>query len=963
MKSEYFNALLEAYLEINPSEILSGQVPDDWKALSSFPLEGEPTKITLKHPISSKEKELTETTHILAEGKKNVIKEIVGDFDFSAQNIEEFAKFWNDLPEKLQEFYKDRIENLKKEGKLDASIDSETLAKELVHFPADSLIPDHDWLSRLDLYATIKAAEKTGAKLYFLRFKISPVQGFIGNARTERDLWAGSHMLGYLTYQAISEIWHEYGPQAVIFPHLRGQPFFEFEIGLLEDKDELEIANIPNKVLAIISVWERESLEDLKGRIESKIIRELKGIFNAAWEFYGVNFEKKNIYEKTIEKYFTITIELIPFEEVKPVFGKLLRDYLTTLGQKASVSTYYSELFMILDQLTDFRSREFEKVKQPEGFKCTLCGEHVAIGGDVLGYFELRMKWEDLRKNLNSRGIYDIKSKERLCPLCLAKRFYPRFYALWKAGDVKSAYDEDLARKVKEYFEDKILNVKRFESVSEVAIKRPTRKAVDLCKESKLYVTGNSLKRPITWYDIFMDILEALSSKYGGSFLNPGGTLASSFSEALRKLRTAVSPLFKKLSPNIEVLYKENLRTLDSLAKIYGLNSTDLMEKGINDRVRLDVLEAILELEEFIGEPPKYYAILKMDGDNMGKVISGTKAVKPLRDYSLTENAPDVPRPVTPTVHIAITRSLSKFAVEKVPNLSKAHRAELIYAGGDDVFAIVPTDQAVQLAYELQKEFRKDWEKFDYLQGSTRSMSAGILAVYYKEPLYSAVRKVNELEHLAKESGRNALAIGYLTHSGNYYVITVNWRIFSDDAVYDLLRSFVSETENMKEKISTRFLYEVLYGVDRWPNDPDAIIQLLRYEIMRHSNFRKEEHEERILEKLTEILWIARNVRAKVEEKELNELGISTDVGRVNEAISGVIVDDPEKDKPLDSFEKVISAIKESEEKLWIFEIQEKLRGLVGGDVAKSIAGLVLKKQIKGAVTLIKILREMEVRA
>ena len=57
-------------------------------------------------------------------------------------------------------------------------------------------------------------------------------------------------MLSYLTFQALKPIIEEFGPDTVVYPHLRGQPFFEREI-LEENPKGLEIANIPNKALAI----------------------------------------------------------------------------------------------------------------------------------------------------------------------------------------------------------------------------------------------------------------------------------------------------------------------------------------------------------------------------------------------------------------------------------------------------------------------------------------------------------------------------------------------------------------------------------------------------------------------------------------------------------------------------------------------------------------------------------------
>ena len=48
----------------------------------------------------------------------------------------------------------------------------------------------------------------------FLSFSLGPVQTFIAAARTIRDLWAGSYLLSWLTFQAMRPLLDEVGPSA-----------------------------------------------------------------------------------------------------------------------------------------------------------------------------------------------------------------------------------------------------------------------------------------------------------------------------------------------------------------------------------------------------------------------------------------------------------------------------------------------------------------------------------------------------------------------------------------------------------------------------------------------------------------------------------------------------------------------------------------------------------------------------
>ena len=57
-----------------------------------------------------------------------------------------------------------------------------------------------------------------------LALSIGPVQSFIAVARKMEDLWAGSHLLARLAWQAMRVVCGQLGPDAILFPRLRGVP-------------------------------------------------------------------------------------------------------------------------------------------------------------------------------------------------------------------------------------------------------------------------------------------------------------------------------------------------------------------------------------------------------------------------------------------------------------------------------------------------------------------------------------------------------------------------------------------------------------------------------------------------------------------------------------------------------------------------------------------------------------------
>jgi CRISPR-associated protein Cmr2 len=116
------------------------------------------------------------------------------------------------------------------------------------------------------------------------------------------------------------------------------------------------------------------------------------------------------------------------------------------------------------------------------------------------------------------------------------------------------------------------------------------------------------------------------------------------------------------------------------------------------------------------GWPPAYLAVLTVDGDQMGGWLRGdrnppvSQAIRPgLAEYYARIGALDnlqAKRPVGPALHAAISEALTNFAMRIAPGIVSCHKGELIYAGGDDVLALLPTETAIACAEDLQRAFR-----------------------------------------------------------------------------------------------------------------------------------------------------------------------------------------------------------------------------------------------------------------
>ncbi|MEN3047155.1 MAG: type III-B CRISPR-associated protein Cas10/Cmr2, partial [Candidatus Hydrothermales bacterium] len=119
-----------------------------------------------------------------------------------------------------------------------------------------------------------------------------------------------------------------------------------------------------------------------------------------------------------------------------------------------------------------------------------------------------------------------------------------------------------------------------------------------------------------------------------------------------------------------------------------------------------------------VGKPNSYYALIYLDGDNMGKWLAGE--LLPDIEYSYAsetwENLPNnfknkikaiSPRKLlTPAIHASISTALRNYALEFVRKIvEKEHLGKLVYAGGDDVLAFVNLKDLLDVIHKLRWAF------------------------------------------------------------------------------------------------------------------------------------------------------------------------------------------------------------------------------------------------------------------
>jgi CRISPR-associated protein Cmr2 len=225
-------------------------------------------------------------------------------------------------------------------------------------------------------------------------------------------------------------------------------------------------------------------------------------------------------------------------------------------------------------------------------------------------------------------------------------------------------------------------------------------------------------------------------------------------------------------SLDADLLYMETF-TVQRLNSDYGIETPDSLKLKAS-------LASLKSLYAKDGSPPSYYAIVSMDGDNMGKAV----------DACQTKDA-----------HKQFSNNLSQFAVQ-VRSGMQGQAGQIVYAGGDDVLALLPLDDVFTLLPEWAGKFGQVKDA----AGNPCSASAGIVIVHHRYPLGTALRAARQAESEAKlvnhtSASPGTVCIHWLRRSGEELRVRSSW---------DGLAGRVGQMRaDFNSGLSTRFPYEL----------------------------------------------------------------------------------------------------------------------------------------------------------
>jgi len=154
-------------------------------------------------------------------------------------------------------------------------------------------------------------------------------------------------------------------------------------------------------------------------------------------------------------------------------------------------------------------------------------------------------------------------------------------------------------------------------------------------------------------------------------------------------------------------------------------------------------------------DPNRLIAVLKMDGDNIGLVFKGEK----LKKFN---------KGTTPARLASLSDLINRVCEKELREIVIDSGGRCVYAGGDDLVAILPGGKALYVAREMA-------ERFNQWMAEQVTMSAGIAIVKPAYPIYMALQASTQLQRNAKSEEQKASVdyqvirgVGYLPQDLSY---------------------------------------------------------------------------------------------------------------------------------------------------------------------------------------------------
>ena len=656
--------------------------------------------------------------------------------------------------------------------------------------PADSRFPDHSiWQHNAltsALYSCMEMANDVN-QIGMMIFSITPVQAFIAKARKLRDYWTGSVLLSWLAFEGIRWVIENLGPDHILYPSLIDQPLVNEYL-----KQEWETGEFSsfNKAKGIASLPNKFLFLVPLNQVES-IGDDISRHINTQW------LELSSMVEKQISS-------IVPGKNthLKELFKRQNSNYWDLQWSAVKLlnkddKNEFSELLAEKSYEKQYKTLEIfnELIKDKPYYENS--------GRGMLYSVSHALVQSALAAQKSQKKVTRLPEQGEKCHLC--GEFEVLHSTKHQEGDGTKKYKE---------------NIKKFWD--------------NLNESWQAEYDFNKNERLCSICMIKRIAYKALQKE-------KGHILCNSFKDVEHFPSTTQLAFYNKF-------IREHITDKEKQYKIAQKAHEEPDEKAENR--------------------DRYFAILLMDGDKMGKLVNGETLASTWKTVMHPEIANRLEKPefdkkyktawdnifknhpkrlLTPAIHAAISESLGDFSIYGVDSIIKANKGRLIYAGGDDVCAVLPVDTALKAAEEIQKYYNSffriisdqknetignNWNvepgKMSVClgEGEKISISAGILICHHKESLSQMIADAHHLldDKAKEETDRNACAIELRKRSGGSRYFAGKWDESKAWESFHRIGELISNKN--KRKISA----SLVYRLEQFRTGIEAILEKDDYE-------------------------------------------------------------------------------------------------------------------------------------
>ncbi len=629
----------------------------------------------------------------------------------------------------------------------------------LALLPADTRLPDHSIWTHMQVVSALDGCVG-GNQVWqpaFLKFQLGPVPDFTTAARSIRDLWSGSYLLSWLMAAGMKALSAEVGPDAVIYPNLRGQPLFDLHwrndlwdkvnIGtqtvwesLAWKSRELLTSNLPNLFLAVVPA---DQAADLGRQVAAAITAEWEKIAASVWagcaeagltaDESGLSAaDRKTRFDAQIARFLPLYWQATPWPNTLADTLQLAEGFDKEMPIRKARERVQSVVAMATRQMPVGHRDGRYYVGGNDGPKTQL--NNLGLGWSII---------------LALNG-WQLEAVRQTCPFAAANS------GGWQSGT----------------FNNKDALTGRDEAVAGGS--------TWAVKTEKLGGSWQSLFK----HDDWLSAATLVKRLWHLAYLGKSPWSLATSSQDLPMPNTGSLAAHDPFGRDDDSA-NEQAQEADSSEKYFAVLAFDGDEIGKWVSGEKTPLLASQLADYHAGST----------GQRGGAKVYFEQPE--FKDFLKSQ------RPLSPSYHLQLSEALSNFALLCVRPIVEAFDGRLIHAGGDDVTALLPADTALACAEALRLAFTgrevrsltgkvlfqspapgflssEEWKDEHghgrpipfLVPGPAADCSVGLAIAHFKSPLQDVVRAAQAAEKRAKiQLGRSAVAVTLFKRSGE----TMEW--------------------------------------------------------------------------------------------------------------------------------------------------------------------------------------------